>query len=241
MDFRKTEKTNLENKKGVFFLIGTLLILTVTFASFSIKSYNNVAYNFEMQVDDDMMELPPVTTPPPPPPPPPPSETPAVEPEIKLVEDEVKTEDPKFDDKEIADVEINDSPVGETPTNVEEVLEETPMTFVSNMPSLPECAGLKTNLERDQCTKASIVKKIGELFEMPEIAKELGQEGTVYVKFVVDKTGTVSSVEILKGVNEHIDKEAIRSVKKLPKFNPGMNLDKPVSIYYNIPIKITIN
>lgn len=240
MEYRKTAKSNLENKKEVFFLIGALLILTVTFASFSIKSYTDNAYSFEMQVDDEMMELPPVTTPPPPPPPPPPAEAPPVEPELKLVEDEVKTEDPKFDDKDIADIEINDSPIGEAPSK-DEVLEDIPMTFVSNMPTLPECAGLKSNLERDQCTKANIVKKIGENFEMPEIAKELGQEGTVYVKFTVDKTGAVTNVEILKGVNEHIDKEAIRSVKKLPKFNPGMNLDKPVSIYYNIPIRITIN
>jgi protein TonB len=238
MEDRKTEKTNLENKKAVFFLIGTLLILTVTYASFSYKSYNNLSYNFEMQVDEEMMDLPPVINPPAPPPPPPAPAHEAVEPILKLVEDEVKTKDPKFEDKNINEIEVDDNQIGEAPAPFSDELEDIPLTYVSNMPSLPECADLKTNEERINCTNRLILATINKNFEIPDMARELGQFGTVWVTFIVDKAGNVTNVEILKGINEYLDKECLKNVKNLPKFKPGTSMDRPVSIKYNIPLQI---
>ncbi|MFT6717195.1 MAG: protein TonB [Saprospiraceae bacterium] len=235
MEFRKNEKSNLENKKTVFFLVGMLLILSCTYAALNMKSFSKLVYDFDMQVEDDLTELPPITTPPPPPPPPPPAEKPPVEPEIQLVEDEVITEIPDFDDTELDEVEIDDEPVGD---DSDEELADVPMVAVSNYPTYPECAHLKTNNERNRCTQNLIHSKVKELFDMPAIAQELELEDVIYVKFVVNKQGVVGAIEILKGKHDILNKEAIRAVGLLPKLNPGMNLDRPASVIYTIPIRI---
>lgn len=72
----------------------------------------------------------------------------------------------------------------------------------------------------------------------PELAKEIGKEGTVYVSFIIDEKGQVESSKILKGIGAGCDEEASRVVNKLPKFKkPGRNaLGKPVKVIFNIPI-----
>ncbi|MFT6745888.1 MAG: protein TonB [Glaciecola sp.] len=235
MEYRKNEKSNLENKKTVFFLVGMLLILSCTYAALNMKSFSKLAYDFDMQVEDDMVELPPITTPPPPPPPPPPAAKPPVEPEIKLVEDEVITEEPEFDDTELDEVEIDDEPVGDEP---EEELDDVAVPFVGNMPCFPECADKKSNFERDKCTKSLIVQKVQDNFKMPDIAREMGYSDVIYVFFIVNKQGNVTDIKILKGEYEILNKEAIAAVSLLPKFKPGTQLDKPKSVSYRIPLRI---
>lgn len=72
----------------------------------------------------------------------------------------------------------------------------------------------------------------------PELAKEIGKEGTVYVSFIIDEKGQIESSKILKGIGAGCDEEASRVVNKLPKFKkPGKNaLGKPVKVIFNIPI-----
>lgn len=72
----------------------------------------------------------------------------------------------------------------------------------------------------------------------PELAKEIGKEGTVYVSFIIDEKGQVESSKILKGIGAGCDEEASRVVNKLPKFKkPGRNaVGKPVKVIFNIPI-----
>jgi len=236
MEHRKNNKSNLENKKTVFFLVGMLLVLSCTYAALNMKSFSKLVYDFDMQVEDDLSELPPITTPPPPPPPPPPAEKPPVEPEIKLVEDEVITEIPDFDDTDLDEMVIEDEPVGDSN---DEAIEDVPMTFVSNMPTYPECADLKSNMERKICTEKLMQNKIQANFDMPPIAQEMELEDVIYVKFVVNKKGIVGGIEILKGKHDILNKEAIKAVGLLPKLNPGMNLDRPTSVMYTIPIRIS--
>jgi protein TonB len=238
MEFRKTEKSNLENKKFIFTLAGALLILSVTYAGFNMKSFIDKSFDFQMEVTDDLAELPPVTTPPPPPPPPPPPSKPPVEPELEIVEDEVELEEPEFED-DIEDMEISMEAIEET--GEEEVVEDVPLTFTKDMPYFPECADLGSNMERNNCTRKLLNQKIRENFVMPEIAREMGYSGTVFVKFVVSKTGDVTQIEVLKGVNDVLDKAAIEAVKKVPRMVPGKNLDKPASIIYQVPVRISVN
>ncbi len=73
---------------------------------------------------------------------------------------------------------------------------------------------------------------------IPPIAYEFGISAKAYVKFVVSETGEISDVKIIKGVPDcpECDAEAIRLVKAMPKWIPGKNNGKPVSMYYNLPI-----
>ena len=72
----------------------------------------------------------------------------------------------------------------------------------------------------------------------PELAKEMGLEGTVYVSFIIDEKGQIESSKILKGVGGGCSEEATRVVGKLPKFKkPGRNeYGKPVKTIFNLPI-----
>ena len=73
-------------------------------------------------------------------------------------------------------------------------------------------------------------------FKYPLIAKEMGIQGKVFVSFMIDKTGNVKEVKVLRGVDGHLDKEAVRLIKSLPKMQPAVQRGTPVSITYTIPI-----
>lgn len=62
-------------------------------------------------------------------------------------------------------------------------------------------------------------------------------KGTVYCNFVVDTNGVISNIKILIGIGEDFDKEAIRVIKKMPKWNSGLHYGKKVKVYSSLVIK----
>ncbi|MBL7973068.1 MAG: TonB family protein [Prolixibacteraceae bacterium] len=74
----------------------------------------------------------------------------------------------------------------------------------------------------------------------PIIALENGIIGQVIVKFVVDKKGSVTNVKILRGVDPSLDKEALRIVNSMPKWNPGKQKGEFVDATYEIPIDFNL-
>ncbi|MFT5823685.1 MAG: TonB family protein [Crocinitomix sp.] len=72
--------------------------------------------------------------------------------------------------------------------------------------------------------------------EYPEEARKNNEEGIVYVKFVVEKDGAITKVNIRKGVYDALNNEAMRVVKKMPNWIPGEQNGKPVSVYFTLPI-----
>lgn len=75
----------------------------------------------------------------------------------------------------------------------------------------------------------------------PEIAKENGIEGKVYVTFVVEKNGKVSGAKIAKGLAPALDKEALRVVNTLPDWKPGLKNGEPAAISYMVPVIFKID
>jgi len=74
----------------------------------------------------------------------------------------------------------------------------------------------------------------------PETAKAEKIEGRVIIRFIVNKNGNAEEPVILKGIHPLLDAEAIRVVKMLKGFTPGYQGDKPVSVYYMVPISFTL-
>ena len=101
------------------------------------------------------------------------------------------------------------------------------------MPTLADC-------QDKTCTNYEIMKFIARNFKYPEIAKVNGVEGTVYVEFVIEKCGHVDRVKIAKGLSAEIDKEAIKVIRLLPKFQPGIQFGEPVRVKFTIPIKCSL-
>lgn len=84
---------------------------------------------------------------------------------------------------------------------------------------------------------SEMAKFIQENFEYPEEAKENGEQGTVWVEFIVYKDGLLRDVKIVKGVSESLDDECVRVVSAMPIWSPGEHAGKPVNVRYTIPIK----
>lgn len=74
----------------------------------------------------------------------------------------------------------------------------------------------------------------------PVEARNKGIQGTVYVTFIIEKDGSVSNVKVLRGVHKSLDEEAIRVVKNMPVWKPGMQRGKPVRVQYNMPMKFSL-
>ncbi len=65
-------------------------------------------------------------------------------------------------------------------------------------------------------------------------------QGTVYVRFIVEKDGKLTNAKILRGVSENIDKESLRAVNEMPKWKPAFNNGKVVRCQFNMPVKFEI-
>ena len=74
----------------------------------------------------------------------------------------------------------------------------------------------------------------------PESAKKKGIEGRVFVQFVVEKDGSLSSFQVLRGVSDDIDAEAVRVLKMMPNWKPGMMNGKPVRVNFTMPFKFQL-
>jgi len=224
MEIRKTPKADLENKKGYFMEIGLIIALLVVFGAFSMKSYNKQTVNqLQVAVDDAPEEIIPITEQKvkPPPPPPPRQVT-----QIKIVEDDVQVED----DLDI-DVEADDNTEFEEyippETDEEEVEEQQIFQVVENMPEFPG-------------GRAALMKYLATNIKYPPYAKEAGIQGRVFINFVVEKDGSITAVKVLRGIGGGCDEEAVRVVKNMPKWKPGMQRGKPVRVSFNLPVKFTL-
>jgi periplasmic protein TonB len=81
---------------------------------------------------------------------------------------------------------------------------------------------------------------IQENIRYPQEAIEQNIQGRVKVKFVVEKDGTVSYAEIVKSVDHRLDKEALRVVRSMPKWEPAYIKGKPVRSVNHLPINFTL-
>ena len=83
-------------------------------------------------------------------------------------------------------------------------------------------------------------KWLGRNLDYPETARMNEVSGRVIVRFVVEKDGSIGQATILKGVDKDLDREALRVVKKMPKWQPGKNNGVPVRSYFNLPVVFSL-
>ncbi len=84
---------------------------------------------------------------------------------------------------------------------------------------------------------AGLMNYVARSIVYPEVAKEVGAQGTVYVSFVVNELGKVESAKVLKGIGLGCDEEVLRVINKMPQWKkPGKNGGHPVKVRFNIPV-----
>ncbi len=229
MNNRKSESASLENKKTMFFLIGLVTALLTVWIAFEWKTYERNLMDLgqlNMELEDEIIPITNRQQQPPPPPPPAPPEV------IQIVENEADIEETEFESTEMMESEEIEF--------IEEAEEVTDEIFnfavVENKPVYPGCENETTEDEKFACFNKNLMKHISKNFKFPELAKQMGIQGKVYVNFVIEKNGSISNVTIARGVDKLLDDEAIRVVKTLPKFQPAKQRGKPVRMQYTIPI-----
>lgn len=84
--------------------------------------------------------------------------------------------------------------------------------------------------------QAALMKWLSNNIRYPESAQQNDIQGRVVVKFVVEKDGSIGQATIAKGVDKDLDREAIRVVKKMPKWQPGKNNGVAVRSYFTLPV-----
>jgi protein TonB len=81
---------------------------------------------------------------------------------------------------------------------------------------------------------------VGKKIRYPNIAKQMGMQGVVYIGFIVNSEGKVEDPKILKSVAKILDEEAIRVVEKEIEFEPGYQEGKAVPVRFVLPIKFKL-
>lgn len=88
--------------------------------------------------------------------------------------------------------------------------------------------------------KGNVNQWLAQNLTYPAVAAENGIEGRVIVKFVVEKDGRVSDVQVVRSVDPALDREAVNTIKRMPKWNPGMNNGQPARVWFTLPVNFKL-
>ena len=154
-------------------------------------------------------------------------------------EDEIKLDEVQKSDKAVGafTVEGNDEVGGAVlkakediaaPEPPKHVVEETKIfTVVEQMPMYPG-------------GDAALMGYLRDNIKYPTVAAENGVQGRVLVGFVVERDGSITDVNILRGVDPSLDREAMRVVKSMPRWNPGKQNGSAVRVKYQVPVSFRL-
>ena len=227
MQIKKSEKASLQKDKFVYWLMGLVFVLSLCYVAFE-WTQKEITIHEQQQdefllVEEELDEIQQTQQETPPPPPPPVAQEVEV---LNVVEDNVETESIEVNADDDQDVEIEIAPPVEVVEDEEP--EDVIFVVVESMPEFPGGA-------------AAMYKFLGENVKYPVIAQENGIQGRVICQFTVNKDGSLVDIEVVKtGGDPSLDKEAIRVIKSMPKWNPGKQRGKPVRVKYTIPVNFKL-
>jgi|TARA_B110000240_G_scaffold91885_1_gene104388 protein TonB len=217
----------------IFFQLGMILILFITWSAIENKTYDKSQITQDMlNLGDELDEDIPITDqniPPPPPPPPPPA--PEV---IEVIEDDDDIEETIIESAEVNQeeeiVEIDDI------EEADEEISDVPFSVIENVPIYPGCEKKKNNAEKKKCMSEKVMKFVQKKFNT-DLAGDLGLEGRqrISVQFKIDKNGNVVNVRA-RAPHPKLEQEAVKVVNALPKMIPGKQRGKAVGVLYSLPI-----
>ncbi len=217
MKTKKTKRANLENYRTILLQIGLIITLSAVFVAFE---WNSAVEMHKLEKNNlkgiDIIDLPPITRPK--------AEEIKVKPKIPtekfvIKKDHVDIVDEPFliDEGEWTNVDL--------PTWEEEEEEvDEPVVRAQFMPTFQGHDGLYFR------------NYISQKVKFPAEARRNGITGTVYASFVIDKDGSVTNVEILRGVHPTIDEAVIKAIQNSPQWEPGINNGKYVRVRYSVAI-----
>lgn len=225
----------------IFLQIGLLVALSACLYAFT---YTTAPANNNTELTGLIMDeleteiLPPITHNPPPPPAPP---------VIEVVENEDMTDEDIsiFDTEADTDTEIDIVPVIDEDIDIDIDIDAD--NFESEYQETveePEIFDIVEEMPEFPGGQQAMFGFIGNTIKYPPTAREASIQGTVYVAFIIDTDGSVTNIEIKRGIPNSgagINTEAMRVISLMPKWKPGKQRGKTVKVRYILPIKFKLS
>lgn len=156
--------------------------------------------------------------------PPQPTEAPRIAETLTIVDDEPEKEEPEKEKTNA--VEPPAVEIQYIPPTIEEkgtVDDNRVYDAVEEMPAFPG-------------GQAAFMNYLSSNMKYPKDCQEAGIQGRVVVQFVIGKDGRIMNARVIKSVHPSLDKEALRVVNSMPRWTPGKQKGKPVSVTYTVPL-----
>lgn len=222
-EVKKSPKANLEKHRNTYILMGLVLGVSIIFFAFEWSAETRKLDESVLVQDvlaEEEIEITQREPTPPPPPPPPEPETPEI---IEVVEEKVETkiEIRSEDDQSKIQAETFVPPPPPKPKQ-EEATEEI-FVVVEEQPEFPG-------------GNAAMMKFLGDNIRYPVIAQENGIQGRVICNFVVERDGSITDVQVVRGVDPSLDREAIRVIQQMPRWKAGKQRGAPVRVRFTLPV-----
>ncbi len=228
-DLIELKRKKFIKEKNFAFLyrqIGMVLSLAMVVVAFNWKTYDEGDIMSLGEINSDLDEIIEIPINEQPPPPPPKVETFTIK-EIDNNAAEVEEVDVLLDVEMTADEEVET--VDYVAPVFEEVEEEVDEIFTVVEQQSEPVGG-----------NEAFQRYLAENLAYPNKAARLGIQGRVFVKFVVEKDGSLTDIQIVKGIGAGCDEEAIRVISKAAKWKPGKQRGKTVRTYRIIPINFVL-
>lgn len=225
-------------------LLISVSLFTLSIASPLILSHLNFKEE-EPEVENVVVELtapPPLDPNTPPPPPPPKMELPKAAAAVKFVPPVVEEDEKVQDEEPPTQEDLSNKVIASQDVEGEEGIEnqiEEPAPAVVEAPK-EEVFLVVEEMPEPEGGMSAMYKFIGQNLRYPRQATQMGLEGRVVVTFVVSPQGEITNPEVVKGIGGGCDEEAIRVIKLLPKWKPGRQNGRAVSVKFTVPIKFTL-
>jgi protein TonB len=218
---KKTEKANLENKRNIFFQIGLIVSLSLCLVSFNYSSSvdeNNLIKLTPLNYEEEII---PIT-----------KTQEIIKPLIINPIESFEIIDDKEDVKNEAIIQNtetnqNDSIVQVSHEEEKEVDEIIPYYLLEEYPEFPG-------------GESKMYEFINNNISYPKICKETNTQGKVFVQFIVNEKGKINNIEVIRGVDPNLDKEALRIVSIMPDWKPGKQRTKYVKTTFVLKINFTL-
>ena len=230
MEIKKSPKADLENKKMLFLEIGLVIALAVCGAALAFNTkpepepytppkqdVREQEFEMDRTVQEQEQQQPEQQK----------AKTQVLADVLTIVSNDTKIETPDLlfsdDASAFEDFEFEVEEV------VENIVEEEIFVTAEEMPTFQG-----GDLSKFRNWVQSNVK-------YPQIALENGIQGNVVIKFVVEKDGKLSNIQVLQSPDKTLSDAAVQVLQKSPKWKPGKQRNKPVRVTYTLPVSFKIS
>ncbi len=228
MELKKSDKANLDKRRGLFIEVGILIALGAVLVAFEWKSAppkeKEDTGPAQIAVEEEIVPITRQDEPPPPPP-----EPPKVTDILDIVADDVHV-DSNIDINVETDQTTEIEPMVYEATVVEEEAEEEVFTIVEDMP-----------LFNGKPAEEGFREYVGKNTVYPAVAQENGISGRVFVEFTINQKGELVDAKVMRSVDPLLDAEALRVIRSSPKWTPGKQRGKTVKVKYTFPVQFKLN